>query len=447
MKRAKVFVIILSLAICVADGYVWQSILPPARNFARMVVDSINQRAILFGGHGDDNCWHNNIWQIPLGDSLCYYLLPLKLSGMMPSGRGGEAFVYVPNQQKVYAICGDTYGNCSGLVNEVWALRLTPGAESWQQLYPSGTPPCARRQIDGIYCPARNSIIFFGGEGVNTTYDDLWELKLEPLMWQSIPVSGTRPGTRATNAIAYNRANNRMIIFGGGYNGGYYNDVWALDLTISSEHWTRLYPTGTAPEERSGFAFAYNAGTNKLYIFDGFNYIAGMVYNDAYVLDISSLTWTEIDATGEGPSERRNACATYDYFNNNVILFGGDGGPGIGNYFNDCYVLDIEYSSSSNPEWKPSLYLNISPTINISSSMDMIRIRYILPIATKISIDILDINGRIVNKIFSGKTDLATGLISWDKKDMHNRQISAGTYFCRMSTDDMAITKKFVVVK
>ena len=446
MKCVKVLVFIILLMICSVNGYVWQSIIPPPRNMARMVIDSVNQRVILFGGSGLNCHWYNDLWQMPLSDSSSFYWLQIRTSGTIPSGRGGCAFVYVPNQQKTYAICGDTFGNTGGLENEVWALRLTRSAKSWQQLFPSGTPPVGRRQIEGIYHPGRNSIIFYCGEGQNYNYfDEVWELKLEPLSWHLITISGSRPLARYGYGLAFDQNNNRMILFGGGKaDGTFSNEVWALDLTVGSEHWTRLYPSGTSPVGRAGFAHGYNPYTNKLYIFGGWNYTGGYLFDDAFVLDIANMMWMQINAAGVGPFERRNACGTFDYFNNNFIVVGGDDGA---TQIGDCYILDIDNSSASNPEWKPSLYLTLSPTIYISSSPGDVRIHYILPAATKINIDILDISGRIVNNIFSGKTDLATGLISWDKKDIHNRQISAGTYFCRLATDEMSVTKKFVVVK
>jgi hypothetical protein len=450
MKYYKVLFVILLVA-CLVQAYEWKPIVPAARNFARMVVDSVNQRVILFGGasHGFDNRWHNDIWEMPLGDSACFYWLPIKPTGILPTARGGMLFVYVPTQQKTYAICGDTGIQCSGLTNEVWALNLTVGSESWEKLYPTGTPPSGRRQIEGIYCPGRNSIILFGGESDNYVYyDDVWELKLNNLTWQQIIVTGNRPTSRAAYALIFDKTSNSMIMFGGAAaSAGWYNEVWALSLTSGNEHWTRFYPSGSLPEPRSSFAFGHDIKSNKLYIGGGWNYDLGILFNDVYILDIPSLIWSKPTTTGEGPFERRNQCGTYDYFNDNFIVFGGDMGAGSGCYFGDCYILDIANSTQSNTEWEPKAVMNVAPTIFVNSSPDLIRIRYILPVATKITVDIIDINGRVINTLFSGKTDLSTGLISWNKKDIQNRDVSTGTYFCRLETEDMSIAKKFVIIK
>ncbi len=237
-----------------------------------------------------------------------------------------------------------------------------------------------------------------------------------------------------------------MILFGGGNpDGTFSNEVWALDLTEGNEHWTRLFPTGTIPLARAGFTYGYDSNRNKLYICGGWNYMVGCLFNDAFVLDIPSLTWTQINGTGDGPCARRNLCGTYDYFNDNLIIYGGDLGPGSGTYLGDCYILDID-NFTSYQEWNSTISQNVTPTIFVNAANRLVQIRYILPEPIKLKVDIIDINGRIVNNLFSGMSEISA-VLSWDKKDSFNREVSAGSYFCRLETEDMSIAKKFVIIK
>lgn len=335
----------------------WKAISPTARNFATMVVDSVNERAILFGGGSYQltGRWYNDVWEIPLVDTTRYFWLPLSISGTPPTSRGGHVFVYNPRQQGAIVFGGDTlWGNRT---NDVWELNLTLGAESWTRLFPAGSPPSERSNCAGIYHPGRNSIILFGGDGNSVpNFDDTWELKLDSLRWSEIVISGLEPGPRGGYAAAFDRITNCLIIFGGRGGGQFYNDVWALDLTPGNEHWTELYPTGSIPMERAGFAYGYDGRTKKLYIFGGWNSNAGLLFDDVYVLDLTSLTWTQLFPIGEGPFMRRNPSGAYDFFNDNFIIFGGDLGAPYYHYLAETYILDLYATAIS--EWK-------KPTLNI----------------------------------------------------------------------------------
>jgi hypothetical protein len=77
----------------------------------------------------------------------------------------------------------------------------------------------------------------------------------------------------------------------------------------------------------------------------------------------------------------------------------------------------------------------------------VVRIHYILQKSTNIKLDIVDVNGRIIKSLYSGKPSSNSGWLLWDKRNNKDVKISAGIYFCRLQTDDISISKKFVVVK
>ncbi len=444
-KKVGIFLsIVIIISIC--EGSVWKPIIPQARDHARIIIDSLNKRAILFGGSSWqlDNRLYNDVWEISLVDSSCYYWKPLQVTGISPKERAAGLFIYDQPRQRAILFGGDTLW--AYRVNDLWTLNLTKGVEFWQQLSPEGTPPTARTCCGAIFHPGRNSIILFGGEGdITPVFNDVWELKLDPLRWQEINITGVKPPARGAPAVAFDHINNRMVIFGGGCRGSgpFYNDVWALDLTEGNEHWTQLFPTGDIPSTRTAFAYGFDEERNKLYIFGGWNN-SGLL-DEVYRLDISNLAWSKLLPSGVGPYMRRNAQGAYDFFNDNFIVYGGN--LEYAYYVGDCYILNLE-TSVGNLEWNSSLTINIRPIILVNSlNSPIVYINYILPKPDNIKVDIIDIKGRIVKQIFSGKTTSINGRLEWNKKNEHNQTVSTGIYFCRLETEEHTLSKKFTILK
>jgi hypothetical protein len=383
---------------------------------------------------------------MPLNDSLHYAWFRLPIIGLHHK-RGYHTFDYDPRHQRGIVFGGDTTNGTPTYENDVWALNLQLGQESWTNLNISGVLPILRANPGHIYNPVKNSIILFGGIDINGYHlDDIWELKLDSLLWRQINVTGLRPAKRQHFAFAYNQVNNRMIIFGGrGDNGAFYNDVWALDFTVGNEHWIQLNTTGNQPPGVCSQAYGYDSRNHKLYVFGGWNYYMGYYtfYNDRYVLDIPTMVWNRLNPSGEPPIERRDAAGVYDIFHNNLIIMGGDS---YGQLYYDTYILNLGLQPSISELTQPSPIINPNIFIN-SPTTEVVRIHYILQKSTNIKLDIVDVNGRIIKSLYSGKPSSNSGWLLWDKRNNKDVKISAGIYFCRLQTDDISISKKFVVVK
>jgi hypothetical protein len=69
-------------------------------------------------------------------------------------------------------------------------------------------------------------------------------------------------------------------------------------------------------------------------------------------------------------------------------------------------------------------------------------IAYELEDARELSISIVDINGRQVTKLYNGFQASGFHELSW-----HPQDISAGIYFCRLTSDGNNITRKIVLLK
>jgi hypothetical protein len=446
MKSNKTIKFLIALLIVTtAFGLEWQWLdYPAARRNGMMIVDSLNQRIIFFGGTSvnANGMWYNDVWELPLDTTVGYSWHRLSPSGSPPEERCWSAAVYDPEHQRMIIFGGL---HSSTLLNDVWTLNLTLGNESWERQYPSGAAPSPRYATYYIYHPTRKSMIVFGGTGDYVHFDDAWELKLDldSVLWQEIPITGTRPMSRGGGGGFFDAANNRMIIFGGTHESTFWDDLWALDLTLGSEQWLQLQPSGYVPELTS-FSFGHDPNRNIFFIFSGWN--PSTWYNDLRALSPSPLSWTQLYPSGQLPVERRNSFGIYDYFNNNFLVFGGDdGGSG---YFNETFFIHIDTINVSISEWQSQPKLNSYPALFVNTiASGSVRIRYMLPKLCNISVKILDSNGRVVRNLFSGRINSQTDWLNWNLKNVNNQKVSSGIYYCLLETEDTNISKKFVVTK
>src|SRR5208283_2373974 len=132
--------------------------------------------------------------------------------------------------------------------------------QSWTRLFPSGTPPAARDAAPGVYDPASNRMIVFGGRNAKgENLNDLWVLKNAnglggtPQWINLIPNGATgSPPARSGHSTAYDAAENRLFIFGGcsGNCAPVLNDVWVLSNANGlggTPAWTALQFAGPTP--------------------------------------------------------------------------------------------------------------------------------------------------------------------------------------------------------
>lgn len=443
-SNQKIKLLIALLIITTAIGLEWKGIDYPAyRRHATMIVDSLNQRIILFGGASNNanGRWYNDVWEMPLDTLPSYAWHKVSVIGTPPSVRCQHTAIYDTENQRMII-----FGGCnnSGNLNDVWALNLTLSNENWERLYPAGTLPETRFDHYTIYHPGRKSMIVFGGCG-SARLNDVWELKLDSIIWQEISVTGTRPVARAGGHEMFDLVNNRMIIFGGTSSSTFYNEVWALDLTSGSEYWTQLYPSGSIPTGRTGFASGCDQARNKFYFFGGWDDNWNL-YNDLHVLDLSTSTWTQLFPSGYLPDARRNPCGIYDFFNDNFFVFGGDNGPFGAQYFGDAPYIYL--GSVGAPECWSQPFLVNCPTLSINTIVSgSVRIQYTLPKICNINLKILDATGRIISTLFSGKISSPSEWLTWNTKTVTGQTVSAGIYYCLLETEDTNISRKFVIAK
>lgn len=281
---------------------------------------------------------------------------PLGPQGTAPPSRSGHVMIYDEVNKRAVIFGGQDYTETS--LGDTYLLYLGPGAERWQAIAPSGQSPQSRYMASAIYDAANQRLILFGGvhvvlqEGqlVRTFLNDVWALNLTPGQetWTELTPTGTSPSPRYMHGALYDADNQRMVIFGGGmYNASWVlrNDTWALDLTPGQESWTELTPGGLVPKPRNPYRAVYVPSSetrpnSQMIIFGGWN--GRVALNDTYGLDLTKgqETWSKVRADGYDPGVRFGHTLIYDSGHDRVLTFSGWEWAGIG-YLNDTWVLDL----------------------------------------------------------------------------------------------------------
>jgi hypothetical protein len=251
-------------------------------------------------------------------------------------------------------------------VKTIVALALLAACSSSETSDDTEVPPavdCSTRPIDlpsprgeqgGVWDDARDRFVFFGGdEGVpedcmsQTEFTgETWAFHADCDNFEKL--EGNPPKRRGRFAVALDEARARMLIHGGrfrdGTSGTYelFDDLWAFDLATDS--WTELDAPG-GPSERTNHEMVVVGDT--LWLYGGNASDDGLSFDplgDLWSLDLTTLTWTEVDAPG-GPAARlfHNVATDGDLI---FVYAGGDEDAFTGPFFRDLWAFD-----PSNSEW------------------------------------------------------------------------------------------------
>lgn len=160
----------------------------------------------------------------------------------------------------------------------------------------------------------------------------------EPTWIEITPTSS--PSPRGGSPLAYDRMNDRVVLFGGNRrNGTRYSDTWEFD----GDSWTETTPT-VSPLVRQVHGLVYDDFLGRVVLFGGYGG-SGIKYADTWEYD--GIVWVE-KTPGSSPIARSDMPLVYDSDRQKVVLFGGIGASDI---VGDTH----EYSSSAWVETTPSV--------------------------------------------------------------------------------------------
>ncbi|KAF9113034.1 hypothetical protein BGX27_002340 [Mortierella sp. AM989] len=174
------------------------------------------------------------------------------------------------------------------------------------------------------------SIYVFGGCDAKTCFNTLYIFDADTMHWSQPKTFGSiPPPCRAHSSTLVD--NKRLFIFGGGDGPHYFNELYMLDTDTLT--WTNPQTTGSRPcRRRAHTTCFYN---NCIYVFGGGDGVQAL--NDTYRLDLTTMRWSELKTTGTPPMSR--GYHTSNLIKSHFIVYGGSDGHEC---FSDVHVLDLD---------------------------------------------------------------------------------------------------------
>jgi hypothetical protein len=290
--------------------------------------------------------------------------------GQPPSATGAEIYPVYDRSSNEIITFGGLIPCCTDL-NGVWTLSNANGqggTPQWSMLTPA-TPqgiPAPRAGNSVIYDTDHNRMVIFGGGQDNghdygTLFNDTWVLANAngqggTPTWIPLNPIGGPPSGRADHRAVYDKASNRMIIFGGGNNGimSVPNDVWVLTNANGlggTPQWIQLNPTGQIPPQLEGYAAGYDPANNVLIVSLGCCGYRNTTYTLSNANGLGGTPqWTELSPSGTLPAIRATWTYGYNASLNQLLVFGtGATSPSV--QYNDFWVLNGANSLGAPPSW------------------------------------------------------------------------------------------------
>lgn len=267
----------------------------------------------------------------------------LEPEGTPPPGRMATAHVFDAARDRLVVFGG--YGH-RNFYNDTWALELSP-APRWVQLPYAPVP--GRHETTAIMDPASERMLVFGGKNQYGFFGDLLALQLDvdPPVWSVVAQGSPAPGARETRAVL--DPDRRRFVTALGFAPYYHlGDSWAYDLDGGA--WAPLAPTGAAPIPRRGQSAALDPSHDRMLVFGGSD--DGHWWNEVWAYDLASPAWSLLDPAGEKPLPRYGQNLVFDPGRNRLVMFAGYGQvareDSAGNvhlagfdFLNDAWVLDL----------------------------------------------------------------------------------------------------------
>lgn len=182
---------------------------------------------------------------------------------------------------------------------------------------------------------ARNRVVLFGGYTENRELrTDTWAL--DRLGWRRIGATGPAPSARFGHRMTYDVARDEVVLFGGASNDLASTDTWVFD----GRQW-RVLETDPAPPPRVGHAMAYDPVRRVTVLFGGRGEAedgSSVMLDDTWVFD--GETWSPVPVASGPPARFQSAMAYLEELDR-IVLFGGRDFDAEGiELFDDTWVFD-----------------------------------------------------------------------------------------------------------
>lgn len=445
-----------------ATGSYWQDWRAPGsptdiRSGCTFVYDPQDDVALLCDGHNQYEAPVQSTWSYALGSQKGWsntFFSGLCGNETPPLTRHVAVWDAKRHRMLVFGGMDAAYNR----QNAVYAMDYQAGGwNCWSQLTTAGTPPTGRYGTSAIYDPVGDRMLVFGGSDTSGyPRDDLWQLSLAGTpTWSQISAAGG-PGAREDHTAIYDAPHRRMIVFGGvnSFGGHPGDEAWALNLP--SLTWTLLAPTGPTPPVHAQHTAVFDSRRDRMLVFGG-----QVAWNaderDVWELNLAATppAWSLLTPTHSAqwlPMKRFLHAAVYDSTGDRMLVYGGllpPIGP-IGNPWpiSDLWSLQFDGSGGLAAVDDPSTSVAFAVAApSPNPSGGTTRLMYALPQAAHVRATIYDVAGRRVAEL--ADDDIAAGEheLQWTGRDRAGRPAAPGLYFFRLEAGGQAVTRKVLLVR
>ncbi|KAL0968071.1 hypothetical protein UPYG_G00261990 [Umbra pygmaea] len=205
---------------------------------------------------------------------------------------------------------------------DLWVLHLS--TNTWEQIKAPGAPSgrSGHRMV-----LSKKQLLVFGGFHESARdfiyYNDVYAFSLDSFTWSRLSPSGTGPSPRSACQMTSTPDGSGVIIYGG-YSkvkakkdvekGTIHSDMFLLKRDGKEDQekwsWSRVSPSGSKPNPRSGFSLAVGP-TGRALLFGGVcdeeedETLEGDFYNDLYLYDIMKKRWFPAQLKGCKPEKKK----------------------------------------------------------------------------------------------------------------------------------------------
>lgn len=173
----------------------------------------------------------------------------------------------------------------------------------WNQMAPATAP--SPRYGHAMAGSPTGSVMLFGGHNGTSFLNDTWFYNVQANAWVQV-APPTSPSPRRWAGLAWHEAAARFMLFGGDTQGGSNGELWQWN----GLSWSQL---SSGPPARSAHAMAYDRARNVMVVFGGFQLSDTWEYG---------LGWTQRTNVGT-PGARSFSTMAYDSRRGRMFLFGG----------------------------------------------------------------------------------------------------------------------------
>lgn len=297
-----------------------------------LVFDSESNKGLLFSGYDEGENDLYDTWVYDFGINSWENMTTSMVDpNNQPKPRTGYSSAYDPISDKIIIFGGfiecDPYPAGCINWNDTWNYNIN--TNTWTELNPENSPP-PMGTAGLIYDSESKKMVLYGG------YEDGIVISGETWVYDPVLNNWTdmtpaiSPPKRHAPAMSYDSQSDKIIVFGGvdpwsGDPNDHMNDTWSYDLNTNT--WTELFPSNSPSKRVADPGMIYISEINKSLLVGGWLSYSrdnneGEAYNDTWLFDYESNTWTEIPNNFPKDdfwgtiiyNEVEKKCYLFDYF-------------------------------------------------------------------------------------------------------------------------------------